>query len=178
MGSGLHPLTWIANAHPLTRLPVFLMGVAAGLARLRGEDDFNLGRNLLHCLLPWGLDKHLPCKLGEEGKEKAWRWRVDLGVVVLFSYVLLCKTLTAIEKHQKVCMVIPIERMGLVYVQLVVMVGLTADGGRSLAGRIFRSTLLDLGHFVKIYKFHNSGCGLHAFLEGSRWLSTYFMCPC
>ena len=32
IGSDLHLLTWIATAHPLTRLPVFLMGVVAGLA--------------------------------------------------------------------------------------------------------------------------------------------------
>ena len=60
--------------------------------------------------------------------------------------MLLCKTLTAVEKQQKVCMVIPIERMGLVYVQLMVVVGLTADGGRSLAGRIFRCPLLVTCH--------------------------------
>ena len=81
---------------------------------------------------------HLLSKLGKEGKEKAWRWRVDFGIILLFSYVLLCKTLTDIEKHQKVCMVIPIERMGLVYVQLMVMVGLTSDGGASIVSRIFR----------------------------------------
>ena len=136
MGKMGHPLLWIATAHPLTRLPVFIMGVAAGLVRLRGENDFNLGRNCLHCLLPWGLDRHLPSKLGEEGREKAWRWRVDLGVVVLFSFVLLCKTLTNhLEKHHNVIIT---ERVGLVYIQLMVMVGLTSDGGSSIVSRILR----------------------------------------
>ena len=95
--------------------------------------------------MPWGLDKHLPSKMVEEGKEKAWRWRVDLGVLVLLSYVLLCKTLGNIEKHERVCVVIPMERMGLVYVQLMVMVGLTADGGRSFASRIFRYLIQSTG---------------------------------
>ena len=133
-----HPLIWIATAHPLTRLPVFLMGVAAGLVRLRGEDDFNLGRNFLHCLLPWGLDKHLPSKSDEEGREKSWRWRVDLGALALLSFVLLCKTLTDLEKQHSVIMVVPTERVGLVYIQLMLMVGLTADGGKSILSRIFR----------------------------------------
>ena len=136
MGKMGHPLLWVATAHPLTRLPVFLIGVAAGLVRLRGEDDFNLGRNVLHCLIPWGLDKHLPSKLGEAGRKKAWRWRVDLGVVVLFAFVLLCKTLTHdLEEHPNVIIT---ERVGLVYIQLMVMVGLTSDGGASIVSRIFR----------------------------------------
>ena len=29
--SGLHPVTWLVTAHPLTRLPVFLMGACLGL---------------------------------------------------------------------------------------------------------------------------------------------------
>ena len=136
MGKMGHPLLWVATAHPLTRLPVFLIGVAAGLVRLRGEDDFNMGRHFLHCLIPWGLDKHLPSKLGEAGRKKAWRWRVDLGVVVLFAFVLLCKTLTNnLEKHHNFIIT---ERVGLVYIQLMVMVGLTSDGGASIMSRIFR----------------------------------------
>ena len=47
---------WPATAHPLSRLPVFVMGMAAGLIRLRGESNLGVSPaflNFLHDLVPW-----------------------------------------------------------------------------------------------------------------------------
>lgn len=44
---------WFAAANPLARFPVFLMGVVAGLLRIRGETDFNLS-----CSSPYPLARY------------------------------------------------------------------------------------------------------------------------
>ena len=59
---------------------------------MRGEDDFHLGRNFLHCILPWGLGKTVETSLVEEReRQREWKERVDLGVLVLVSYVVLVR---------------------------------------------------------------------------------------
>jgi len=48
-------LTWSTTAHPVSRLPVFLMGISAGILRLRGKEGFLIGRRWIHDWIPWGL---------------------------------------------------------------------------------------------------------------------------
>merc|ERR1719186_2438389 len=51
-------LFWTTTAHPIMRLPVFIMGMAAGLVRLKGKDhNFNTHRNFLHDIFPWGFSQ-------------------------------------------------------------------------------------------------------------------------
>ena len=86
-------LFWLAYAHPATRLPVFTMGLAAGLLVLRQEDNLNLKRNLLHCLLPWGVQAPSQAlTLAQEEREALWRSRVDLGTVFLVAFVVMTAT--------------------------------------------------------------------------------------
>ena len=42
---------WLLRAHPVNNLGVFLLGMASGVVRTRGEDT-NLGQHLLNCILP------------------------------------------------------------------------------------------------------------------------------
>jgi hypothetical protein len=50
----------IITHNPVFRMPVFVMGILAGLQRIREADnedfmDPNLSKNFLHDILPWGI---------------------------------------------------------------------------------------------------------------------------
>ena len=114
----------------------------------------------MHCILPWGLGKTVETNLVEEReRQREWKERVDLGVLVLVSYVVLVRVgfgylsfptvrYTArsqsmgrgaeLKNDPAVYLSYPLVRAGLVYLQLMVIVGLTADGGTSIVSRILR----------------------------------------
>merc|ERR1711892_1174984 len=51
-------LYWTASCHPMSRFPVFVMGMVAGVIRLRGVSQPTLSPhfyNFLHDILPWYL---------------------------------------------------------------------------------------------------------------------------
>ena len=81
----------MVTAHPVIRLPIFLMGVLAGLQVLRAHSDWenfedpNLDKNILHSLVPWGCGKSIggskkeeqerlitPAKVDKEKATKIW----------------------------------------------------------------------------------------------------------
>ena len=99
----------MATAHPLLRLPVFLMGVLGGLQVLRANSDWenfedpNLSKNLLHALIPWGCGKSKCCSKTTKGKTstkatktdkqksmKIWKRRVEFSAAL---YVVILTTL-------------------------------------------------------------------------------------
>ena len=46
----------------------------------------------MHCILPWGLGKTVETNLIEEReRQREWKERVDLGVLILVSYVVLVR---------------------------------------------------------------------------------------
>ena len=46
----------------------------------------------MHCILPWGLGKTVETSLVEEReRQREWKERVDLGALVLVSYVVLVR---------------------------------------------------------------------------------------
>ena len=71
-------------------MPVFVMGILAGLQRIRVTEqenfvDDNLLRFPLHDILPWGV---FMCgkqrvEIAEEVKEQKWRWRVDRSLIII-----------------------------------------------------------------------------------------------
>ena len=97
----------MSTAHPVIRFPLFLMGMLGGLQVLRAHEqkdtfeDPNLGRNLLHTILPWSysstqwccIKKKKETRLKPEGEKQAkvWRKRVDFNA---FLYVGFLLTLT------------------------------------------------------------------------------------
>ena len=110
----------------------------------------------MHCILPWGLGKTVETSLVEEReRQREWKERVDLGALVLVSYVVLVRvgfgylsfpTVRYTARFQfmgggndlAVYRSYLLVRAGLVYLQLMVIVGLTADGGTSIVSRILR----------------------------------------
>ena len=104
---------WMVTAHPVIRLPIFLMGVLAGLQVLKAHSDWenfedpNLDKHILHSLVPWGCGKSIvgskneeqeklisPAKVDKEKATKIWRQRVDFSA---FLYVGLLTTLCCIK---------------------------------------------------------------------------------
>ena len=94
-------------AHPLSRFPVFLMGVLGGLQVLRAHgawdkfQDPHLEKNLVYVIIPWGsTDKQYCSKMIERERKfkamskekfaKVWKKRVD------FSAFLYTGVLTAL----------------------------------------------------------------------------------
>ena len=88
-------------AHPLFRLPIFLMGMLGGLQVLRAHNrkeifnDPDLSKNILHTLLPWGCCTSPCCsekiqgvngdnKTHETSSTQIWKRRVDF---IAFVYV-------------------------------------------------------------------------------------------
>ena len=88
----------MGTAHPLFRLPVFLMGVLGGLQVLQAHSDWenfedpNLHKNLLHTFIPWSCVKtkcssktkneNAIVKNSPAFKEKSmktWKRRVDFS---------------------------------------------------------------------------------------------------
>ena len=111
------PHYWMATAHPLFRLPVFLMGVLGGLQVLSAHADWdnfedpNLNKNLLHAVLPWGCGKSKCCskkdrdkeitkrsKVEKEKSEKIWRNRVNFSALLYVGILSgLCITKVALD---------------------------------------------------------------------------------
>ena len=94
----------MVTAHPLARLPVFLMGMLSGLQVLRAHskwDDFedpNLSNNLLHTLQPWKCGRTLfssKCKKdtistrkpSKEESRTIWRKRVDFNAFIYSGFL-------------------------------------------------------------------------------------------
>ena len=107
----------MGTAHPLFRLPIFLMGVLGGLQVLRAHsdwenfDDPNLAKNLLHCVNPWGCGKSRCCSKKNKEKEdlkvaksdkqksmKTWRKRTDFSAFLYVAILTaLCVTNVALD---------------------------------------------------------------------------------
>ena len=97
---------WIATAHPMTRLPVFFMGICAGVICNRIQNEYSeemfyfIGRSSDNWILSFIEDNFLPLpflpndsqkqsKDDAEKRAKSWKRRVDVNMfyylAVLFS---------------------------------------------------------------------------------------------
>ena len=92
---------WPSTAHPISRLPVFVMGIIAGLLRLREDQEattisspgfLSLPLSLAHDILPWrfwgaAINLLATDSTLQESKEKQWAWRVDIIMVLSCFYL-------------------------------------------------------------------------------------------
>ena len=115
------------------------MGVIAGLLQLRCEEDQNHQKNFFHDIFPWTATKTDTLALSKEARENTWRCRVDRNGLILVSIIILSLLRTILPslpylniKCQFVC----------VHLQLVVIVGLARDAGKSWLGQICRYDML------------------------------------
>merc|ERR1712227_1161156 len=89
MGAENGRVEHFATAHHLFRLPVFLMGVSAGLLTLREVEDPHHHHSTLHDIFPWGLSSYSSSYSlsSKQETEKSWARRTDRNSVLLISLV-------------------------------------------------------------------------------------------
>ena len=129
-----------ATAHPLLRLPVFLMGVVGGLLSVRGLEDPHHHRALLHDIFPWTLSAQ-SIQPAQADWQPSWARRTDRNSLVLLSFLLynitrdfLLPDLPQIHIYSQ--LICP-------HVQLCIIIGLTRDGGLSWLSKLCRSNTID-----------------------------------
>ena len=117
------------------RLPVFAMGMIAGLLQLRNFKDENHDKTFLHDIFPWTFTQEEFTEIFPESRERSWQRRVDRNFLFLVSIIFFGLLKTAVP-------VIPnlnlMTQFSCVHLQLIVMVGLSRDGGRSWLSRMCR----------------------------------------
>ena len=129
-----------ATAHPLLRLPVFLMGVVGGLLSVRGLEDPHHHRALLHDIFPWTLSAQ-NIQPAQADWQPSWARRTDRNSLVLLSFLLynitrdfLLPDLPHIHIYSQ--LICP-------HMQLCIIIGLTRDGGLSWLSKLCRSNIID-----------------------------------
>ena len=146
--------SWAYTINPVSRLPVFLMGVIAGLQNIRHTEDQvefidpNLHRLWIHNILPWGVMggnktfKRLDVEQEKEDAVKVWSKRVDQGSGLILVYtvgVMVTGVILGKYFQEEINIVSfidwnPLGNLGqllLVHQYLMVIVGLTRDQGTS-----------------------------------------------
>ena len=121
--------------HMLVRLPVFAMGVAAGLLKLRQEEDKLHTRNILHNIFPWTFSVSPTKSLTQEEAERSWKNTVDHGALVLMMVVLASLARSAVPAMPYINLA---TQFVFVHLQLVIIQGLTRDGAKSWLARLCR----------------------------------------
>ena len=108
---------WIATAHPISRLPVFFMGICAGVLCVRIRDE-NLEENNLafgtfsnNCVLSFVEDNFLPIPFASndsivkdqdpEQTSKTWRRRLDINMFYYIAVILSMGTWNVIATLAK-----------------------------------------------------------------------------
>ena len=104
------------------------MGVAAGLLHLRNEKDKHHGKNFLHDIFPWTFSQIDASELSQEELEKSWNTRVDRNALVIVLVVLISLARTLLPGLPYLNLT---AQFVFVHLQLVIIVGLCRDGGRS-----------------------------------------------
>jgi len=141
---------WAATAWPVSRLPVFIMGMLAGIQELRYREDPdgfldpNVNQIFLHDWIPWGFcwtKKQLEnAKPTKERTERIWRRRVDLNTFLITFLIVL--TIAGEVPGFWTNKLNTFGQVMLVHMMLMVIAGLARDGGRSFLGRLCRSTIV------------------------------------
>merc|ERR1740116_211704 len=118
------------TTHPLFRLPLFLMGMAAGLLSLRGVEYPQLRSGLLQDLFPFSCPASSDMRSVTETNPSVWAAKTDrssllLVLIILYSTVNSSCGLKLLLGH----------------LQLLVILGLTSgsDEGESLLSRMSTS---------------------------------------
>ena len=149
-------LYWPVTANPISRLPVFLMGVLAGIQRIRQvknneENDFNESQIFLHDILPWGVIwstksiEDMKTRSCEE-VEKIWKRRVDMNSAIIILFIFgFCVYTTFFDGDFNYH-----GQLVVVHMQLVVIVGLTKDGGKSTIARICNTKILQGSYRIRL----------------------------
>ena len=111
------------------------MGVLAGLLQLRCVEDPNHDKSFLHDIFPWALTHPHQPVMDKDIAEKTWQSRVDRNGLILVLIILLSllrAILPSLPYLNVFCQFV------CVHLQLIVIVGLARDAGRSWLSQICR----------------------------------------
>ena len=167
----------ILYIHPVFKMPVFIMGISAGLLTLRGVDYPYCKQGYLHFLFPW--------KISVPGQERDSEFSTDSstrlissaetsatvlksrnatelswGKVTDFSSVILCLAILYEGIRSSSELDIPSldesSQLFLCHIQLLVILGLTKDHEHSFLAKICKTRVCQiLGKFsMAIFMFH------------------------
>ena len=130
------------SRHPLVRMPVFVMGIIAGLQKLREVNDEkfsdpNLSKLFLHDILPWGITSSCP-DMDEKTRARKWTARVYGSFILIAAAVSYFFTKKFTYKFHGFAVYI-LGDYGLVHLQLLLVQGLVSDGGNSVVGKLLRT---------------------------------------
>ena len=123
----------------LWRLPVFLMGVSAGLLALREVEDPHHHRPLLHDVFPWSLSASTSLRPASSS-EASWARRTDRNSLVLLSFLLYNITRDFLLPDLPYIHIF--SQLISPHMQLCVIIGLTRDGGLSWLSKLCRSPII------------------------------------
>ena len=126
-------------------MPVFVMGIIAGLQKLREVSnekfsDPNLSKPFLHDIIPWGITSSSPepNDMDEETRTRKWRARIYGSFILIAAAVSYFFTKKFTYKYHGFAVYI-LGNYGLVHLQLLLVQGLVADRGHSVLGKFLRT---------------------------------------
>jgi len=173
------------SRHPLVRMPVFVMGIIAGLQKLREVSnekfsDPNLSKPFLHDIIPWGITSSSPepNDMDEETRTRKWRARIYGSFILIAAAVSYFFTKKFTYKYHGFAVYI-LGNYGLVHLQLLLVQGLVADRGHSVLGKFLRTQpLIFVGrismaaylYHIPVYNYLNK---YHGFVKKNRFVPTY-----
>ena len=129
---------WVSMGWGVSRLPVFLMGVVAGLRRLRHEENSDM---LQQNQLANFINAFVPFRFGAKSKVEnpEHKWSVLVNIISITHLFLIVASASLGVVNGAIPWFINWGMNTIaVYSQLVVIEGLTRDGGKSLLARVCR----------------------------------------
>ena len=145
------------------RLSVFAMGVIAGLLQLRNVEDQNHDKTFLHDIFPWTFTQEQFSEISKESRERSWQSRVDKNFLFLVFIILFGILKTVVPAIPNLNLM---TQFSCVHLQLILMLGLTMNGGRSWLSMICRFELVsDFYHRLKKLKVVQLNTLVNMFIE-------------
>lgn len=147
-------------------MPVFFMGIIAGLQKNREVNDgkfsdHNLSKHFLHNILPWGLSFHeeQPEDMDEATRKQKWTRRVYGSFCIMIASILFFFTDDMTYTFQGWSVDLrPFIRFiaghfFFVHLQLLLVQGLVNDEGDSLLGKMLRKRPFQyLGNYQAFFR--------------------------
>ena len=161
------PMATILYVHPLFRIPVFIMGISAGLLTLRGEEYPHNKTGYLHFLFPWKISnksEEITLPLLENASTKTesttkssslpWGQITDLSSIIICLAIIYEAVRTLLELN--IPTIQESSQVTFSHIQLLVILGLTKDEEQSMLAKLCKTHVCQfLGKFsMAMFLFH------------------------
>ena len=145
------PMTTILYVHPIFRIPVFIMGISAGLLTLRGEEYLHNKTGYVHFLFPWKISnksEEITLPLLEKActkskTESTTNSSLSRGQITDLSSIIICLAIIYEAIRTILELNIPtiqeLSQVTFSHIQLLVILGLTKDEEQSWLAKLCRT---------------------------------------